>query len=195
MSLKLRQLFRQYHHHNVFNQSALRVSPRSGFRPLHQSLISVPQHCLPGGPIVLQQRYHFRRNGTLSRNSAEGLDLGSGLETINSPLSSCPGCGALAQTVEPGAAGFYNIKRSVVGSFLQNEPTKGWSTNSETEDQVFSDALANAPEELRESLQSRNAASSGKSTIINIKVKALTFSQKQRQPLRKTSLSAIDVMT
>jgi len=85
--------------------------------------------------------------------------------------------------VEPGAAGFYNVKRTAVASVLQNEPAKGRNTNSKTEDQVFTAALANAPEELRESIQSRNIASSGAFTSIIMEHNPLISCQSQTQPL------------
>jgi len=179
MSLKLRQLFRQYSPQNVLSQSALKEPFWSGRKRCQQSLISR----FPRETVISNQIQHVRHYDSSSTASVRALDSTAHSENLPLTLSSCPGCGALAQTVEPGAAGFYNVKRTAVASVSQNEPAKGRNTNSKTEDQVFTDALANAPEELRESIQSRNIALSGASTDIIIDHSTLILYQTQIQPL------------
>ncbi|KAI9834892.1 MAG: hypothetical protein M1819_002800 [Sarea resinae] len=58
---------------------------------------------------------------------------------------SCPGCGALTQTIDPGEAGFYSPKRKSVKSFVpQTRPDK--SLRKHAEDDIYEKALENAGE-------------------------------------------------
>jgi hypothetical protein len=54
----------------------------------------------------------------------------------------CPGCGALSQTIDKDAPGYYNLKRRSVSAYLKGEPT---SRESE-EDSIIEKSLRAAAE-------------------------------------------------
>lgn len=63
--------------------------------------------------------------------------------TAASLLSACPGCGALAQTVEQNEAGYYTLRRKVVKDHLDH--IRGDQSQSSVEENaVFNEALARA---------------------------------------------------
>jgi hypothetical protein len=63
------------------------------------------------------------------------------------PLTACPGCGAPAQTVEPGEAGYYTLKRKSVSSFISQ-----YSIDNIESSGTATTALNNADPELLKSL-------------------------------------------
>lgn len=54
-------------------------------------------------------------------------------------VQACPGCGALAQTVEPGEAGHYSSKRKVVRSFVEYKT--GAPSPAKAQDEIVVEAL------------------------------------------------------
>jgi len=62
-------------------------------------------------------------------------------------LVACPGCGALAQTVEQGEPGYYSLKRKTVSSFVKQD-----ITGNSNEESVAATAIARADPTLLESL-------------------------------------------
>ncbi|KAF2404889.1 hypothetical protein EJ06DRAFT_525453 [Trichodelitschia bisporula] len=77
---------------------------------------------------------------------------------LSLPLA-CPGCGAPSQIVEPDEAGFYTLTRGGVRRFLGYQHGE-----SAAEDQVFSSALENVPEDVREQLGVAELPASAPST-------------------------------
>ncbi|EOD44161.1 putative gtp-binding protein [Neofusicoccum parvum UCRNP2] len=64
------------------------------------------------------------------------------------PLS-CPGCGAPAQTVDPGRAGYYAGSRKAVKAFLAPQPD-AWARDKE--DAIFDEAVHKLDKSVREQL-------------------------------------------
>jgi len=81
------------------------------------------------------------------RAPQESLDAHNAADTskVLPGLTACPGCGALAQTVEPGEAGYYSLQRRAVDSYLKQQSSK-------TDDNVVSSALESADPELIKTL-------------------------------------------
>ena len=65
-------------------------------------------------------------------------------------LENCPGCGAYAQYLNEGVPGHYSLNRKAVKSFVEESSEKRNDRNPQ--DEVFTDALANASPELRKEL-------------------------------------------
>lgn len=68
-------------------------------------------------------------------------------------LSACPGCGALAQTVEPDEAGYYSLKRNPVKRYLEAVSGDVQERLKSAEDVVFEEAMAKAGPQIAEELQ------------------------------------------
>lgn len=80
-------------------------------------------------------------------------------------LIACPGCGALAQTVESGEAGYYSTRRKIVRNFsTPADPAK--------EDQIAAQALGQADPELLLSLGLSIPAADGTSPNVLFMVTA-----------------------
>jgi len=73
-------------------------------------------------------------------------------------LSACPGCGALAQTVEQGEPGYYSLKRKTVGSFVKQD-----IADEGSEEAVAASAIDRADPTLLESLGLDNFRAAGNS--------------------------------
>lgn len=99
--------------------------------------------------------YSFTRNldsNTPTGDLEKALDEQDALDTVarsSSPgtLTACPGCGALAQTVEPGEPGYYSLKRKAVSSYV-----KQYQIDPESVTNVAAEALDQADAELVQSL-------------------------------------------
>lgn len=86
-----------------------------------------------------------------------------------SALSACPGCGALAQTIEQNEAGYYSLNRHAVKSYLRHvigEPGRPRTA----EDDVFEAAVNKAGAELVEGIAARDDAVGGVCTSVLVKL-------------------------
>lgn len=72
-------------------------------------------------------------------------------------LSACPGCGALAQTIEQGEPGYYSLKRKTVSSFVKQD-----IADEGSEEAVAASAIDRADPILLESLGLNNFRAAGK---------------------------------
>lgn len=100
-------------------------------------------------------RHHaFYSYKTVSNPTSPGGVKGShdGIPTFHeSPLSAltpCPGCGALAQTVEPDQPGFYSVKRNLVGRYLKPEYPNSYQNLKRQHDSMFESAIKQVSPEL-----------------------------------------------
>lgn len=69
----------------------------------------------------------------------------------NSPISAlraCPGCGALAQVIEPAEPGFYSVKRKAVREYLDFQSSNGAQALKPNDDSIFESAIRRASPEL-----------------------------------------------
>lgn len=70
----------------------------------------------------------------------------------------CPGCGGLAQTVDHGEAGFYDVSRKTVKHFLENDRSPFTSENATTHNDAFDRAATAAGSGLEAELQALKEA-------------------------------------
>lgn len=140
MSLNLRQVIR-HSSLNAFLRRPLSVA-RLGHRRFFAGLPLLARTWLVRDGIALERSQDNRCHGTLATET--NIDIDTSVTRLGSALTSCPGCGALAQTVEPGAAGHYTTKRKTVSPFLHKDQEKHACTSSAVEAQVFARAVENA---------------------------------------------------
>lgn len=74
------------------------------------------------------------------------------IERTGTSLTACPGCGALAQTVAAGEAGFYSNKRRAVTSYTKSRITHSDDSSAVSEEDIAEDVLKQADPQLLRSL-------------------------------------------
>lgn len=154
----------------VIRQSLWNVFVRrelSGIRPCRRfstALLPVAPRAFTRHQTVSPLRERARQQGTLAGDltgEVEPLPI-SNSGRLSAALSACPGCGGLAQTVDPGTAGFYTMKRKVVASFLVHEEDVKGRSGSPSERQLYSSAVENASSDLVDSLHLSKAELMGR---------------------------------
>lgn len=95
-------------------------------------------------------------NGRRWNSTGSGAELNDALDEQSSidktfahpgALIACPGCGALAQTVEQGEPGYYSLRRKAVSSFVKQD-----IENDGSEQSLAATAINRADPTLLESL-------------------------------------------
>jgi len=132
-------------------QDSLRNFTRN-FTPERICVNPLTSKCAVSGGLSWHPRLQQLPRRCLSTRKAdfepkESLDTEDAADVSRFPLglTACPGCGALAQTVEPGEAGYYSLQRRAVDSYLRQQSSK-------TDDSVVSSALESADPGLVRSL-------------------------------------------
>ncbi|KAI9869411.1 MAG: hypothetical protein M1813_000200 [Trichoglossum hirsutum] len=123
------------------------VSPLPVF--LCPVLLRFPKIELSSQSIVVPKRQQtFGQVSRLHTGIRGGVpDLGNGSVDIALLPVSCPGCGALVQTIEPHEAGFYSATRKVVGVFTTQKGATEVPEDT-SEDLIYKAALQNAKSDL-----------------------------------------------
>jgi hypothetical protein len=107
-----------------------------GGRFQQRRLQQIPRRCLSTGRVDAEPE-----------DFSDARDVATISESSLQSLTACPGCGALAQTVEPGEAGYYSLQRRAVDLYLKQQ-----NSGLKTDESVVSSALESAGPELVKSL-------------------------------------------
>lgn len=107
-----------------------RCAPRSSrfsLRPIISTISSHDHFSLSHpGPDVSGRRYESTNQSSitpLSPHPPPPSSIQFSPAALAATIGACPGCGALAQTVEPNEAGHYSIKRKAVQSSITRDPS------------------------------------------------------------------------
>jgi hypothetical protein len=142
------------------------VSPLPVF--LCPVLLRFPKIELSSQSIVVPKRQQtFGQVSRLHTGIRGGVpDLGNGSVDIALLPVSCPGCGALVQTIEPHEAGFYSATRKVVGVFTTQKGATEVPEDT-SEDLIYKAALQNAKSDLLQEMGLANLSALSKTCCSN----------------------------